>query len=111
MSRDEWLFHSDEWRKGWCAYSPDDTALSIEELKCRPKDWQDGYLYAMHNPTGKYYNASEEWRKGWHAYNCDDKALSIEELQCHSKDWQDGYLYAAQHFTGGYSATATTGPS
>ena len=105
----EWLLHSDEWRRGWCAYSPNDTALTIEELEQYPKDWRNGYLCAMHSPTDQYYSSSEEWRKGWHAYNYNDKELSTEELQCHPKNWQDGYLSAARHFTEAHSATAATG--
>lgn len=108
MTGIEWLFHSDEWRRGWCAYSPNDTILTIEELERHPKDWQNGYLCAMHSPTDQYYRSSEEWRKGWHAYNYDDKTLSTEELQCHPKDWQNGYLSAARHFTEAHSATVTT---
>ena len=49
MKQEEWLAHSEEWRKGYNTWAHDETGESpkLEYIKAQSQEWQDGFWYAV----------------------------------------------------------------
>ena len=55
MTQEEWLSHSEEWRKGWFDYNTCEETLSQKEFEQKPEEYRKGYVYALQNPFGNFY--------------------------------------------------------
>lgn len=44
MTQEEWLSHSEEWRRGYNAWAHDE---QIDPFEPRDPEWLDGYRYAI----------------------------------------------------------------
>jgi len=57
MTQEEWLSHSEQWRKGYNAYIHDEP-ITQDEWNDHSQEWRDGCMYAMQNPFGSCYTVN-----------------------------------------------------